>query len=933
MVASPSPTAIWWCTLASRVAAAGAGAIALWVLATWLAVGRAGRHPSAWGFTMLSPIEAGAVFVLSLSLLLATTSAVRPPHGTPTSISRATALFAATLGIGMVVELMLGADLGLGRWPLARGVCVNVAACPGLSVNTPISIVLVAVALLMLEKETSTGRRPADWLAAVVGFGALVVITGYFYGTASVYALPEGKPQLAMSLHSAVCFLLLTLGVLCARPQSGLMALVTSDLLGGTVARRFLLAACLLPVFGAAVVFGQREGFYKTPLAASLIAIAGMVGIVSLVFGTARTLDRADLDRRWALRELRRWKVLFDNADWGVMRVDRSGNIRLANPAYARMHGLTLDDLALRNAKDLMAPGRQGNYERRFDEIVARGHVRFEAEHVRADGTQFPVVIDATAVRDDDGAWSCVSYVQDVTDWRHAERAQAHLAAVVEASEEAIVSSTLDGAVLTWNRAAERLYGWTAEEAIVATRTDPIGPWIPPDRREEANALMRDIVRGKAVTVLETKRFRKDGSMFEAMLSVAPIFDGRGDVTAFSVTTRDITDRKRAEEALARGHAIEKELRHRMEHLYEEESVERSRLQATLDQMPDGVIIVDAEGRLVAKNRAVEALSSDFATGEGAPEAAVAIDLRRPTGEPFDKEDLPLVRLLRLGAATRAEEAVVVLRDGRQVPVLVSAGEVRGTRGTLIGAVETLQDITTIKELERLREEWASVVAHDLRQPLHTISLNLHLLGRHLGERAAEAPVDTRSLDRIGAAVHRLDRMIRDLSDVSRLEARRLTLQLQPTDLAVLVADVVDRFSASGERIPFRFEKHGTAKTVSADADRIDQVLTNLITNAVKYGDGVSPVVVTLDWREAEAVVSVTNRGPGVTQEDKDRIFSRFERSRRAGASGVRGLGLGLYISRGLVDAHGGRVEVDSVPGEETTFRFTLPIAKDQAAR
>ncbi|AKV02532.1 Two-component sensor histidine kinase [Labilithrix luteola] len=932
MVATPSPSAVWWCTFASRVAALLSGGIAIRVLATWLSVGPAGLRPSG-GYTMLSPIEAGAIFALVVSLLFGCASPTARSASIYTSIHRATALFALTLGVGMLIELIFGVDLGLGRWPLPRGVCVDVAACPGLSVNTPMSIVLVAAALLALETTTSSGRRPADWLVAAVGFGALVVLTGYVYGTASLYALPDGRPEAAMSLHSAVCFVLLSAGVLCARTQTGFMGLVTSDLLGGTVARRFLLMAWLVPIFGAVAVFGQRAGVYKTPLTASLIAIAGMLGVVALVFATARTLDRADRDRRWALRELERWKALFDNAEWGVMRVDRSGKIRLANPAYARMHGLTPEELAHRNAKDLMAPSRRNAYEPRFDEVVARGHLRFESEHVHDDGTRFPVVIDATAVRDDDGAWSCVSYVQDVTDWRAAERAQAHLAAVVEASEDAIVSYSLGGVVLTWNRAAERVYGWTAEEAMAATRMDPIGPWIPPDRRIELNTLMRDIEHGKAVAVLETKRVRKDGTKFDAMLSISPIFDARGDVTAFSVTTRDVTGRKRAEEALARGHAMEKELRHRMEHLYEEESVERLRLQATLDQMPDGVIVVDADGHLVAKNRAVEALSSDFATGEGAPEAAVAIDLRHPTGEPFDKEDLPLVRLLRLGAATRAEEAVVVLRDGRQVPVLVSAGEVRGPKGTLIGAVETLQDITTIKELERLREEWASVVAHDLRQPLHTISLNLHLLGRHLGERASESPVDTRSLDRIGAAVHRLDRMIRDLSDVSRLEARRLTLQLQPTDLAVLVADVVDRFSASGERVAFRFESRGTACSVSADADRIDQVLTNLMTNAVKYGDGVSPIVVSVDWRETEVVVSIKNRGAGVTQEDKERIFSRFERSRRAGTSGVRGLGLGLYISRGLVEAHGGRVEVESVPGEETTFRFTLPIANDQAAR
>ena len=228
-------------------------------------------------------------------------------------------------------------------------------------------------------------------------------------------------------------------------------------------------------------------------------------------------------------------------------------------------------------------------------------------------------------------------------------------------------------------------------------------------------------------------------------------------------------------------------------------------------------------------------------------------------------------------------------------------------------------------ELERLREEFISVVAHDLRSPITSIKLGAGLLeqlpfGGHGTERERTV---VRS---IGTSATSLNRMVEDLLDVSRIEAKRLTLEKKAVDLRHLIYEVVDRATEVTKEHPVRVAMPEVVPLVEADPGRIEQVLVNLLSNAGKYSYPDAEIRVEMEVRPSEVVISVTNYGPGIAPEEKARLFTRFYRAKAAERVKAPGLGLGLYIAKGLVEAHGGRVWVESEVGKSTTFRFTLPL-------
>src|SRR5262245_650984 len=258
------------------------------------------------------------------------------------------------------------------------------------------------------------------------------------------------------------------------------------------------------------------------------------------------------------------------------------------------------------------------------------------------------------------------------------------------------------------------------------------------------------------------------------------------------------------------------------------------------------------------------------------------------------------------------------------VPMLVSAAPVFDAQGNRSGAVTIYQDISTLKELERMREEWSSVVAHDLRQPLGIIVLEVEVLRRMI-EQKQIADIQ-KVVDRIRRSAMRLNSMIDDLLDVSRIEARRLSLRRVEADLAALTEDAVERLSSLAPGHAVRFRALVKPAPALVDAARFEQVLGNLISNASKYGAPGDEISIELIRFGSEYKIAVTNRGGGIAPDDMAKLFERFTRSATTQSSSVPGLGLGLYICRNLVEAHGGHIWAESIPNQITTVHFTIPM-------
>jgi signal transduction histidine kinase len=358
-----------------------------------------------------------------------------------------------------------------------------------------------------------------------------------------------------------------------------------------------------------------------------------------------------------------------------------------------------------------------------------------------------------------------------------------------------------------------------------------------------------------------------------------------------------------------------------LEEAWRTEALQRAWLMSIIEQMPDGVLILDEQGHILVANAAAKSLCASDSGGLDAFGNRFLFDLRGPSGEPLPWEEVPFVRAVSRGELEAGVELSLWTRDGRRVPVLASATPIQGRQGTPGGAVSIFRDITPLKELERQREEWTSVVAHDLRQPVSVIALALDALRNDSPEGPpAEQQEPLRWID---TSVGNLRRMIDDLLDASRIEARQLRLERQPVSLTEHVHACVRRMEGQARGRPIRVNAPGEVLTLG-DPLRIDQVITNLLSNAVKYGTPQTPIEVEVTRQEDGPRVSVSNEGPGIPPEELPQLFRRFHRTQGSHKQAA-GIGLGLYICKGLIEAHGGRLWATSTLGGRTTFCFSLP--------
>jgi signal transduction histidine kinase len=343
-------------------------------------------------------------------------------------------------------------------------------------------------------------------------------------------------------------------------------------------------------------------------------------------------------------------------------------------------------------------------------------------------------------------------------------------------------------------------------------------------------------------------------------------------------------------------------------------------LQDVIDQMPEGVLLMDAAGHITMQNRLLRSFMNAASPIADRFGNAVTIDLRDPAGTRLAPDHLPVVKAIADREVTVGRELVGRQGGDRSVPLLVSAAPILMANGTVAGAVMVCHDISALKEVERLRGEWASIVAHELGQPISVIVLRSSLLLQ--GHLSAE---QRDSVERITSSAHTLTRMVSDLMDASLVEGGHLRVTLSRLDLGRLLMDVSERVPLAAARTRIHTPA-AVCVFVKGDADRLEQVMTNLLSNAVRYAAPETDIGVNLRVDGEQAHVTVTNLGAGIPADELSFVFERFARSRSTGAGAVKGLGLGLYIARGLVTAHGGRIWVDSVPGDVTTFHFTIPL-------
>jgi two-component system phosphate regulon sensor histidine kinase PhoR len=257
----------------------------------------------------------------------------------------------------------------------------------------------------------------------------------------------------------------------------------------------------------------------------------------------------------------------------------------------------------------------------------------------------------------------------------------------------------------------------------------------------------------------------------------------------------------------------------------------------------------------------------------------------------------------------------------------------RGGDAEIMGVVATLNDITDLRNVERMKTEFVSSVSHELRTPLTSIKGFIRtLLDDREGYYDRETQMEFYTI--IDTECDRLVRLINDLLNVSRIESgRALDLQLKEVNLRGLIEKVVASQKAYTSRHQFAATIAADLPSITADEDKLDQVLTNLVSNAIKYSPEGGTITIAASKADDSGVeVSITDQGVGIPKEHQEKIFARFHRVDNRTSREAGGTGIGLYLVKHLVEAHGGQIRVESQPGKGSVFTFTLPKAPPQAA-
>lgn len=361
----------------------------------------------------------------------------------------------------------------------------------------------------------------------------------------------------------------------------------------------------------------------------------------------------------------------------------------------------------------------------------------------------------------------------------------------------------------------------------------------------------------------------------------------------------------------------------------EQAESERARLQAVVDQLPEGVLLFDAAGRLTLFNRsAITILGTSFEQGAALHGLPPRLGLVRADGREYRYGDDPVSRTFSTGRAVLGEEALVRRANGSETPIVANVAPVRDSSGELTAVIMIFQDITALREMDRLKDDFLSIAGHELRTPLASVLGYAQLLERRF-DRLDRAAILS-ALRGIREQSEAMAALIDELLDVSRIRTGRLVLERGVCDVVSIAREAIERLQP--QRLgPVTLETPPRAP-VFGDARRLGQVFANILSNAAKYSDPTAPIEVRIAIDGGSVRVSVRDYGIGIPPEALGRLFERFYRADNAAAR-AGGLGLGLYLCQEIVEQHNGSIEVRSTLGQGSEFTVRLPLYIERDGR
>jgi PAS domain S-box-containing protein len=608
-----------------------------------------------------------------------------------------------------------------------------------------------------------------------------------------------------------------------------------------------------------------------------------------------------------------RYRLLVESiSDYAIFILDTEGHVRTWNPGAERIKGYEPEQIIGKHFSVFYPPEVDARTLCDFELDVAKREGRFEAEgwRVRRNGSRFWANVVITALRNPEGVLVGFAKVtRDLTERREAEEQARRSRLLVESVKDyAMFVLDTEGYVRTWNPGAERIKRYKADEII----GKHFSAFYPPEVDAKAVCdLELEVAARDGRFEAEGWRVRQGGSRFWANVVITALRDPEGVLLGFAKVTRDLTDRRNAEE-------------------------QAQRFRLLVESVADyAIFVLDPEGHVSTWNAGAERIKQYKAEEITGQHFSVFYPPEVDAKALCDDELEIASREGRFEA-----EGWRVRRDGSRFWANVVITALRNPEGVLVGFAKVTRDLTERRNAEekmrllaaekaaleeksriqQFQEKFLAILGHDLRNPLAAIDMGLGILRQRSSDDA-----DLRIMDRVHSSSRRMSRMIQQILDLTRSRlAGGIPVNPEPIDLCRVLNSIVDELRTGYPQAAI--ELQCGPLTARADSDRLEQVFSNLIGNAIVHGGKDGIVKIEAGSESRSVYVNVHNDGPPIPEHLRGSLFDPFRRGdTESRSSKTAGLGLGLYISRELIIGHGGNIEFESSPGRGTTFRVTLP--------
>lgn len=639
--------------------------------------------------------------------------------------------------------------------------------------------------------------------------------------------------------------------------------------------------------------------------------------------------------------------AIVESSNDAIISKDLDGKITSWNKGAQKIFNYTEKEILGKNIRTLIPKSRLSEEDIILN-TIKRGKSldHFETFRINKEGKEIHLSLTVSPIKDEFGNIVGASKVaRDISDRLKNEEKQARLSAIVESSDDGIISKDLNGIINSWNIGASRIFGYSESEVLGKSITI----LIPKDRLNEEKLILKKIHSGERIEHFETIRLSKSGKEIPVSVSVSPLKNSQQKIIGASKIVRNIEEQIKSKQKI-------------------ENYVEKLRILNSVGK--DISSKLDLETVLQKVTDATTKLSGAqfgaffYNTESGSGESMMLYTLSGAPKQAFEKLGMP--RHTAVFQPTFSGQGIVRVDDITQdpryghnapykgmpsghlkltsymaIPVISTSGSVIGglifghpdkgvfkkehevmVRNIAAQAAITLDNsqlFEKVKSLSEKKDEFIALASHELKTPLTTIKGYLQIL-----EKKIDEPKSKLFLNKTLEQANRLNTLIDDLLNMSRIEAGKLEFNYEVFDLRELLYEMRETYDYGESSHKLITDFRDKEVFIRADKQRIEQVVNNLLSNAIKYSPNADKIYLDLKSQQKTVTVLVKDEGLGLTPEQQKNVFNRFYRAEST--KGINGLGLGLYLTKQIIDAHNGKLGVKSEEGKGSEFYFSLPL-------